>query len=277
LPRWRKRLAFGTHALRRVATPSFRHWSATDLPTLLALLGRRHVPLARATRTVLELDVDPALAPDLDTAFPVLGEILAALLERAIDVACGGTVALHVDLVGDTPTSQTLHFTVADDGPAANPNTTNFLRMAAQLEAIGGLLHVEPDQDHGTRVIVEIVFDMPRRSPRVDIDALRRALGGQAALREVVTALDGAITRDLDELDGLLAAPGTDALRAWLHRVSGVLGMAEATDLANTGLLLESDLGAGRVATVDVAIRAFGEDVARVLALLREHRGSDGL
>lgn len=249
----------------------------SGLPELLDLLGRRHVPAAHATRTSLELDIDPALAPDLVTRFPVLGDVLSALLERAIDVASGGEVALQVDLVGETPVSQTLHFTVADNGPPADASATNFLILATRLQPIGGLLHVEPASGDGTRAIVELTFDMPRRWPRIDVDALRHALGGHAALCEIIAALDEALTRDLDCLEHLLAEPASDALQAWLHRVAGVLGMAEATDLAETGLMLERDLAKGRGAAIDAAVRAFGEDASRVLSLLREHRGDDGL
>ena len=276
-PRWRKRVAQWRHAFRRAGSSSARRWPVTDLPSLLDLLGRRHVRRAHTTQTSLELDIDPSLAPDLTTSFPVLGDTLSALLERAIAVARGGRVALQVDIVRETPTSQTLHFTVGDDGTPAHPADTNFLMLSTRLAAIGGQLHVESGVDGGTRAIVELTLDMPRRWPRIDVDALRRALGGQEALREVITALDEALTRDLDRLEQLLAEPATGALQAWLHRVAGVLGMAEAVELAETGLSLERDLCAGRGAAIDDAVRAFGEDAARVLAVLREHLGDDGL
>jgi hypothetical protein len=248
-----------------------------DLPALLADLGRRYAPLARAARTALELDVDPAVAPDLTGALDELGTLLGSLLERAIDVAAGGYVALQVDLVGETPTSQTVHLTVADDGPPAVATDPKFLMPTASIERLGGHLQVESGPDVGTRVIVELTFVMPRRLPRVDIDALRSTLGGQAALVEVIAALDLALSRDLAHLEGLLAEVGVDHLQAWLHRVSGVLGMAEASELAQVGLLLERDLAAGRSEAIDRAIRDFGEDAAAVLALLRDHRDGDRL
>jgi hypothetical protein len=247
------------------------------LPALLADLGRRYAPLARADETALELDVDPAVAPDLTGALDELGTILGFLLERAIDVAAGGYVALQVDLVGETPTSQTLHLTVADDGPPTVASDPKFLIPTASIERLGGHLQVESGPDVGTRVIVELTFDMPRRLPRVDIDALRSALGGQVALDEVIAALDRALSRDLAHLEDLLADVGVDHLQAWLHRVSGVLGMAEASELAQVGLLLERDLTAGRGEAIDRAVRDFGEDAAAVLTLLRDHRGGDRL
>ena len=248
-----------------------------DLPTLLTDLGRRYSPLARTRGTALELDVDPALAPDLTGSMDELGGVLGCLLERAIEVAAGGYAALQVDLVGETRTSQTVHLTVADDGDRTTADDTKFLIPAAIIEGLGGRLQVESAPDVGTRVIVELTFAMPRRLPRVDVDALRSTLGGQAALSEVITALDQALGRDLVALDDLLAKAGVDHLQAWLHRVSGVLGMAEATGLAHAGLMLERDLAAGRHNLTDRAIRDFGDDAGAVLALLREHRDGDRL
>jgi len=254
-----------------------RHRAVDDLPTLLADLGRRYAPLARADETALELDVDPAVAPDLTGALDELGALLGVLIERAIDVAAGGYVALQVDLVGETPTSQTVHLTVADDGPPTVPSDPKFLIPTTSIERLGGHLQVESGPDLGTRVIVELTFDMPRRLPRVDIDALRSTLGGQVALDEVIAALDLALSRDLAHLEDLLAQVGVDPLQAWLHRVSGVLGMAEASELAQMGLLLERDLAAGRDEAIDRAVRDFGEDAAAVLTVLRDHRDGDRL
>ncbi|WP_125903116.1 hypothetical protein [Luteibacter rhizovicinus] len=261
----------------RLASRVRRRRPLHDLPALLTELGRRYAPLARARGTALELDVDPALAPDLTGAMDELEGVLGCLLERAIEVAAGGYAALQVDLVGETRTSQTVHLTVADDGDRTTADDTKFLIPAATIERLGGRLQVESAPDVGTRVIVELTFAMRRRLPRVDIDALRSTLGGQAALAEVITALDQALGRDLVALDDLLAKAGIDDLQAWLHRVSGVLGMAEATGLAHAGLMLERDLAAGRHHLTDRAIREFGDDTGAVLALLREHRDGDRL
>jgi hypothetical protein len=276
-PSWRRYLARITRLVGDLARRFERRRPVDDLPALLAELGRRYAPLARVDETALELDVDPALAPDLTGALEELGTVLGGLLERAIDVAAGGYVALQVDLVGETPTSQTVHLTVADDGPPALATDPKMLISKGSIERLGGQLQVESGPDVGTRVIVELTFAMPRRLPRVDIDALRSTLGGHAALVEVIAALDLALSRDLANLEGLLAETGVDHLQAWLHRVSGVLGMAEASELAQVGLLLEHDLAAGRDDAIDRAVADFGEDAAAVLALLRDHRDGDRL
>jgi len=93
----------------------------------------------------------------------------------------------------------------------------------------------------------------------------------------VITSLDHALSRDLASLDGLLARAGSDHLQAWLHRVAGVLGMAEASGLAEVGLRLERDLATGRHEAIDRSVRDFGDDAAAILDLLREHRHSDRL
>lgn len=221
--------------------------------------------------------MDPAVAPDLTGAMEELGGVVGYLLERAIDVAAGGYAALQVDLVGETRTSQTVHLTVADDGEATTASDPKFLIPAATLAHLGGRLQIESGADFGTRVIVEMTFSMPRRVPHVDIEALRCTLGGQAALAEVIASLDHALSRDLADLDGLLAKAGSDHLQAWLHRVAGVLGMAEASGLAQVGLLLERDLANGRHEAIDRSVRDFGDDAAAILDLLREHRDSDRL
>jgi hypothetical protein len=273
----RRALACTSRLLGSLASRFRRHRPVDDLPSLLAHLGRRYAPLAGARETALELDVDPAVAPDLTGAMDALGGVLGVLLERAIDVAEGGCAALQVDLVGETRTSQTVHLTVADDGDPTLADDPKFLIPAATIERLGGRFDVESGPEIGTRVIVELTFAMPRRLPDVDIEALRSTLGSQGALTEVIAALDLALGRDLADLDGLLAKAGSDHLQAWLHRVSGVLGMAEASGLAHVGLLLERDLAAGRDDATDRAVRDFGEDAAAVLALLREHRDSDPL
>ena len=76
--------------------------------------------------------------------------------------------------------------------------------------------------------------------------------------------------RDLADLERLLAEPGTNALQAWLHRVSGALGMAEATALSRVGLSLERELEKGRQPHLDTAIRRFADDARQVLVALHE-------
>lgn len=276
-PSWRQAFAQPFRIVHGLVSRFRQPRTVDDLPTLLTHLGRRFAPLARARETALELDVDPAVAPDLTGAIEELGWVLGYLIERAIDVAAGGDVALQVDLVGETRTSQTLHLTVVDDGPPTNAYDQIILISAASIARVGGRLEVESGPDAGTRVIVELTFAMPRRSPYVDVDALRSTLGGQAALVNVIAALDQALSHDLAGLDGLLAQTGSDHLQAWLHRVSGVLGMAEASGLAQVGLVLERDLAAGRNAAIDRAVRDFGDDAAAVLALLRDHHDDDRL
>jgi hypothetical protein len=276
-PSWRQAFTQPFRIVGGLVSRFRRPRTVDDLPTLLTHLGRRFAPLARARETALELDVDPAVAPDLTGPIDELGWVLGYLIERAIDVAAGGDVALQVDLVGETRTSQTLHFTVADDGPPTHASDQKFLISAASMARVGGRLEVESGPDAGTRVIVELTFAMPRRPPYVDVDALRSTLGGQAALVNVIAALDQALSHDLAGLDGLLAQTGSDHLQAWLHRVSGVLGMAEASGLAQVGLVLERDLANGRDAAIDRAVRDFGDDAAAVLALLRDHHDGDRL
>jgi HPt (histidine-containing phosphotransfer) domain-containing protein len=274
---WRQVIAHLSRLPGELANRFRQRGPVEDLPTLLAQLGQRYAPVARTHQTALELDVDPAVAADLTGPMDALGGVLGLLLDRAISVAEGGYVALQVDLVGETRTTQTVHLTVADDGVPTTATDPKFLIPIATIERIGGSLQVESGPDIGTRVIVELTFSMPRRLPRVDIDALRSTLGGPAALCEVIVALDHALSRDLADLDGLLAKAGTDLLQAWLHRVAGVLGMAEASGLAQVGLLLERDLANGRDEATDSAVRGFGDDAAAVLALLREHLDSDRL
>jgi len=241
------------------------------LPELLATLARHYAHEAQARGMRLELDIDPALAPDLAGPVVPLGEALRRLLDRAMTRRTGN-VALHVDVVGDDVSSQIVHFTVADDLVADPRDADERLRMAsAAIAPFGGVIHVESGGDIGGRAIVEIGFDLPRPAPRIDVAALRDTLGGDAALREVIAALDEALSRDLAGLDALLAAPGTASLGAWLHRVSGALGMAEASELARIGLALERDLQRGRDTQLDRAIRRFARDASHVLATLREH------
>ncbi|SEN16208.1 hypothetical protein SAMN02800694_2960 [Luteibacter sp. UNCMF331Sha3.1] len=219
----------------------------------------------------LELDIDPALAPDLSGPIVPLGDALRLLLDRSLTRRTW-RVALHVDVVGDDASSQIVHFTVADENTADTRDGDERLRAAsAAIAPFGGTIHVESGGDIGSRAIVEVGFDLPRPAPRIDVASLRDTLGGDAALREVIAALDEALSRDLAGLDALLDAPGVSSLGAWLHRVSGALGMAEASELARIGLALERDLRRGRDAQLDRAIRRFARDASHVLETLREH------
>jgi len=240
------------------------------LPELLAQLGRHYAREARARGMRLELEIDHALAPDLTGPIVPLGDALRLLLDRSLSRRTW-RIALHVDVVGDDTSSQILHVTVADEGVATTRDGERLRDASAAIASFGGMIHVESGGDIGSRAIVEIGFDLPRPAPRIDVASLRDTLGGDAALREVIAALDEALSRDLANLDTLLEAPGVSALRAWLHRVSGALGMAEASDLARIGLALERDLQRGRDAQRDRAIRRFARDASQVLATLREH------
>jgi HPt (histidine-containing phosphotransfer) domain-containing protein len=244
------------------ATDEVRARARTDgsLPLVLARLADHYAA---------ELEVDPALARDLTGPFAALGDVLSLLLDRAL--ACGSPpVALHVDVVGDDIAGQLVHFTVVD-GCIGHDRDGDRLRTAAAIVAsIGGVVHAESGADCGGRIIVELAFDLPRTPPRIDVNALRSTLGGEAAMREVIIALDRALSSDLAELEILLEHPGSGLLQAWLHRVSGALGMAEASELSRIGLALEHELENGRRAHLDRAIRRFAEDAASVLRVLRE-------
>lgn len=90
-------------------------------------------------------------------------------------------------------------------------------------------------------------------------------------------ALDRALSSDIADLDRLLEGEGITHLQAWLHRVSGALGMAEASELSRIGLALERELENGRRPHLDRAIRRFAEDAAGVFRVLREQVPVDGL
>ena len=225
---------------------------------------------------VFDMDVDPALVPELVGPVDALGSVLSLLLDRAF-AHHRVHVALHVDVVGDDIAGQLVHFTVAET-PATHAQDEPRLREAvAIVAAIGGRLHTEQGADIGDRVIVELAFDLPHTPPCIDVDALRSALGGEAALREVVIALDRALSSDIADLDLLLEREGVAHLQAWLHRVSGALGMAEASELSRIGLALERELENGRRSHLDRAIRRFAEDAAGVFRVLREQVPVDGL
>ncbi|SDF47954.1 hypothetical protein [Dyella sp. 333MFSha] len=244
--------------------------ASADLPDLLTRVSHYYTGLARQRGGTLQLELDAALAPDLVGPYAALGDVLCLLLDRAFAVTVHAHVALQVDVVGDVPDGQLVHITVADPGETLDdcPGLDTAARLIASLD---GVLHRECAPDRGTRVIIEVTLTLPRHPPRIDIETLRTTLGGTHALREVISALDRSLSRDLSELDVLLAQPGIADLQAWLHRVSGALGMAEATDLARMGLTLERRLAEERDASVDAAIRRFGEDAAHALQVLRKH------
>jgi HPt (histidine-containing phosphotransfer) domain-containing protein len=245
--------------------------ASTDLPELLTRVSQYYTSIERRRGGALRLELDPALAPDLAGPYAVLGDVLCLLLDRAFAVTDDACVALQVDVVGDTPDGQLVHITVADPGETLDDNCPRLDAAARRVASLDGVLHRECAADRGTRVIIEVTLTLPRHPPRIDIETLRTTLGGTHALREVISALDRSLSRDLAELDVLLGQPGIADLQAWLHRVSGALGMAEATDLARMGLTLERHLAEERDASIDAAIRRFGEDAARALQVLRKH------
>ncbi|QWT21507.1 hypothetical protein KPL74_05755 [Bacillus sp. NP157] len=252
------------HAARRARVDL-----ANNLPDLLERLGRGYAPLARRHGVAIELDVDPALEGDLDGPHARLGEAIAVLLVQAIRHGHDehGHVALRVDVVRDAPSRQTVHFTVV--GASEEPHARHV------VQALGGTFHVEPGAT--PRAIVELEFVVPPRPPHIDIDALRMTLGGDAAMREVVATLDHALTTDLRALDAMLASADALAIQQWLHRVSGALGMAEATTLASTGIRLEHAVATQPLAEVEAQVRRFAADASWALARLRAVAAGDPL
>ncbi|UPG84029.1 hypothetical protein L2Y94_11750 [Luteibacter aegosomatis] len=264
--------AFHSTCMRIHGERRARVHRASSLPDLLRRIGRRFSPQARRMDTVLTLDVDPALAADLRGPFGPLGIVLARILDLALHRASEKKISMHVDVVGDDTSSQLVHFTVTvfgDDGPSSD--AAMLADAAPLLHALGGTLHDETDERRRRHLIVELEFSLPPRSIDIDVAALRKTLGGDEPLQHVVDALEGALKRDIHSLDALLAESGVAELQAWLHRVSGVLGMAEATELARTGLTLEHGLAHGRSEWLDNAVRRFGHDAGRVLDVLRAH------
>lgn len=243
---------------------------------MLAQLAAHYGATAHAHGTVFDMEVDPALVPELVGPADALASALSLLLDRAFG-ADAGRVALHVDVVSDDIAGQVVHFTVAEERATCDPDDANLREAAAIVAAFGGMVHTEQCSDIGDRVIVELAFDLPHTPPCVDVDALRSALGGEAALREVVIALDRALSIDVADLDLLLQRDGIAHLQAWLHRVSGALGMAEARELSRVGLALERELENGRRPRLDRAIRRFAEDAVGVFRTLREQVPADRL
>lgn len=248
---------------------------AASMPELLERLGQRYLARAHRQGLHLSLDVDAALETDLIGPYHSLAGVLGALIEHAIDHAQGDTVSLHVDVTGDEPGHQTVHFAVGflpEDGTANTGAATPAAWAAAgqTLEAMGGRLHIEHDDT--LRAIAELRFHVPPRPPHVDVVALRHALGNEDALHEVIAALHDALAVDVGHLDDVLARQDAQALRRWLHRVSGALGMAEATGLAALGMRLEHDMDSRSLADMELPVRRFAMDATRALAWLRESR-----
>jgi len=250
--------------------------ASTTLPELLDRLGGCYAPVARQRGIRLDFELDPALAMNAPGPFAALGRALSLLLQRSLD-ATTRRVALHVDVVGDDASTQVVHFTVADEQTDAARECVRLEEAATIVTALGGVVHREEGIDFGGRIIVELSFDLPRQAPRIDVEALRSTLGGNDALRQVIAALDRALISDLAGLDTLLAQPGTTQLQTWLHRVSGALGMAEATELSGIGQSLERELLEGRSPMLDRAIGRFAADASHVLATLRDHAETDGI
>jgi hypothetical protein len=246
-----------------------------DLHAVLARVSTRCAARARSRGMRFELEVDPALVRHLAGPLDALEHVLCLLLERAVEHG-SPRVALQVDVVGDDVAGQLVHFTVVDDHRPGETHCARLRDAATIVAAVGGVVHTERGADIGDRIIVELAFDLPHTPPSIDVEALRTTLGGEAALREVMAALDRALCSDLADLDVLLARPGVEQLQAWLHRVSGALGMAEASELARVGLALERELQKGRRPHLDRAVRRFAEDAARVLDVLREQVPSIG-
>ncbi|UPG92236.1 Hpt domain-containing protein [Luteibacter aegosomaticola] len=249
---------------------------ATSLPDLLERLGRRYLSQARRRGVQLALDIDPALATDLVGPFRALAELLQQLIALAIENPHGHRVTLFVDVVHDEPGRQTAHFSVdLAAPPAAATDAFGISDLRRKAQAVGGTLHEElGDACH---LSLELGFIVPPAPPHVDVVALRATLGSDEALHEVIDALGNALAADVGHLERALAQADAAAVRQWLHRVSGALGMAEATGLAAMGLRLEQDMVIRSVDDMALAVRRFAVDATRALAWLREGRLHDPL
>lgn len=251
---------------------------AHSLPDLLARLGRVHAPRAARLGVPLHLDIDPALAPDPIVPLSHLGRALDTLLHVALDCR-PVTAALNVDVVGDAPGRQEAHFTVYHLGghaPDAHARA-RWHAAEASMQAAGGQLRIEARDDGAVCAVAEVSLRLPPKPPWLDLDTLRDTLGGEQALRQVVAALDDALGKELGVLPHLLAARDGPGLKAWLHRVSGVLGMAEATDLSAAGVHLERRLDDTPDDTLNDDIRAFAAEAEALVRLLRQRVTHDRL
>lgn len=248
---------------------------ATCLPDLLERLGRRYAGLAQRRGLRLALEVDPVLSTDLIGPFRTLGEILQRALEHALAHPRGDLVTLAIDVVDDARAHQLVHFTlecapVQDDTVAAA-----LMALQRKAAAMGGALMLE--QDAACHLIIELGFIVPPAPPHVDVIALRSMLGSEAALRQVIDALAEALAADVGDLEGAMARSDVPALRQWLHRVSGALGMVEATGLAAMGLRLEQELATRSPADMALSLNRFAIDATRALSWLRESLAQDPL
>lgn len=229
---------------------------ADNLPSLVACF-QRHPAITR-------VEIDPTLSSSLCGPFPDIASLLAHLINAsaARQQPC---IAVYADVVADEVHGQRIHVTLTSP---AELSPREWSRATAMARRIPAMLFHETNDDGSRHIILEL--NLPFGTHGVDIDTLRASLGSQEALHSMVHLLDETLGRDLYALDALLDAPGGAALQAWLHRVAGVLGLAEATSLANTGLGLEERLLAhGRDAQLDDAIRRFGDDAGRLLGVLR--------
>lgn len=145
---------------------------------MLSRLAAHYVAIAHAQGAVFDMEVDPALVQELVGPADALANVLSLLLDRAFD-RNAGRVALHVDVVGDDIAGQLVHFTVAEDRTAHEPDESRLREATAIVTAIGGTVHTEQGPDIGDRVIVELAFDLPHTPPCIDVDALRSALGAR--------------------------------------------------------------------------------------------------
>jgi hypothetical protein len=262
-------------ALEARAERSARVRQATGLPDLLARLGRRYAGLARRRGLQLALDVDPALATDLVGPFGSLGRLLQRVIEHAMAHPIRGRVALAVDVVHDAAGRQTVHFTVECMRSPGLDMDRAWGALHGEAEALGGALLLELGES--CHLIVALAFIVPPAPPHVDIVALRAMVGGDVALHQVVDALADALAADVGDLAGTLARGDVPAVRHWLHRVSGALGMVEATGLATMGLQLEHDMAVRSLDDMAPGLRRFATDATRALAWLRESLAADPL
>jgi HPt (histidine-containing phosphotransfer) domain-containing protein len=249
---------------------------ATSLPDLLERLGRRYLGRAHRRGLQLALHIDPALATDLVGPFRALGELLQPLIELAIAHPHGDQVTLSVDVVSDEPGRQMAHFSVdLTPAPSRDADAPGLPALRHHAQSIGGTLH----EEHGDtyHLSLELGFIVPPAPPHVDVVALRATLGSDAALHEVIDALGDALAADVGQLERALAQTDAAAVRQWLHRVSGALGVAEATGLAAMGLRLEQDMEIRSVDDMALAVRRFAVDATRALAWLREGHAHEPL
>jgi len=251
---------------------------AAGLPDLLERLGQRYRGRAQRRGLQLALEIDPTLGPDLVGPIRGLGDMLQPLMELAIDHPASDVVTLAIDVVRDEPGRQVAHFSMIlkpTDDAATDSFASVIDAIRRRLDTLGGVLAIETADVY--RIAIELGFIVPPAAPHVDVVALRTMLGSDAAMREVIDALREALAADVGDLEGALARADAHAVRQWLHRVSGALGMAEATGLSAMGIRLEQDLAVRPLDDMALGIRRFAMDATRALAWLREGRGHEPL